>query len=264
MTNPFGNLNTQGMEAAKDVLGGGFEPLPSGVYNGKVKAAYAGKSDSGAQSMTIVLALENGREYRETIYVTSGTAKGGKNTYVDKEGKTQGLPGFITVNDLAMMTTGKELNDQTFEQKVQKIWDKDAKQELPQNVLMAVDMLDRDVCVAILETIEPKQVKGNAPGEYVDDPNGGTRSVNSIAKVFHPVSGHTVSELTHDMTKHGLSAKDVIEQHKGTFRDEWAAKNDGKPKVKRSNAAAGTAGVPGQKPAQAGAQGGAPKKSLFE
>ena len=66
----FGNLKADGLEETQDRLGG-YSPFDTDIYTGKIKMAYADKSDSGAQNVNLVVDI-NGKEYRETVYITIG------------------------------------------------------------------------------------------------------------------------------------------------------------------------------------------------
>lgn len=229
-SNPFASITTQGLEDAKDVLGGNFGAVDSGVYPTIVKLAYAGKSSGGADSMTFAFEIDvNGqkREYREVVYVTS---KLGKNSY-ERDGKQFPLPGFTHANDIALVITGHELNALNFESKIVKIYDYDQKAEVQTSVMMAVDLIGKPVTLAILRETVNKQVK-NANGNYVDVVPPQTRDQNVIDKVFHAESGRTVSEI-------------VRKLEKGEFLEPWKAKNTGVTRDKTTKKA-GTAGMPGQ------------------
>lgn len=248
MSNLFGNIGAEGLEQAKDTLGGGFGAIDSDVYNGTIKAAYAGESSGGARSLTFVVGIEvNGqpRDYREVVYVTSGKAKGQK-PYYEKDGKKSPLPGFTTANDICLMSTGKALELQPFEEKVIKLYDYDAKAEVPTKVQMAVDLIGRPITLAILRERHVKQVKvGN---DYVDADDGSTVDKNTIDKAFHTDTGLSVSEHARGLDK-------------GEFIDLWRDKNKGQVKD-RTEGKAGKTGAPGQAAAAGGAP--APKgKSLF-
>lgn len=238
---PFGSLNTQDLEQAGDVLSGNFGPIDSGVYDGVVLTAYAGKSDGGAHNMTFEVELDvNGKkhQYRETIYVTN---KKGEPFY-EKDNKKNPLPGFTTANDIALLTTGQELNAQDFEEKVVKIYDYDQRTQVPTKVQMAVDIVGKPITLAIVRRIVDKQAKDNN-GNYV--PTGETREENVIDKVFHAESGRTVSEV-------------VRKLETGEFKQQWADKNTGVTQ-NRAKGAAGKPGVPGQaSPAPAAAAASKP------
>lgn len=234
--NPFQNLSNDGLEAASDRLGGNFGTIDTDVYTGTIKAAYAGKSQGGAHSITAVLDITVGgqkREYKETIYVTN---RQGENFYPDKTdaNKKQPLPGFTTANDLALLSTGLGLNQQEFEERVINVYDPAQSKEVPTKVQMAVSMVGKPISVAIIRETKLKQVKDNN-GNYVDNTNGETRDENRIDKVFHAESGRTVSEVTRKLEK-------------GEFIEQWREKNKGvtrdKTKGKAGEVKQGMPGMP--------------------
>lgn len=249
----FSNLDTAGTEAVEDRLGSDYSAIKAGIYTGKVKQFYAGEASSGARSVTLILAGGDfgDREYRETIYVTSGKAKGGKNTY-EKDGKTYQLPGFIVANHLSQCTVGCELKDLAFEDKMVNIYDSELKKEVPKSVPVAVDMIGMEVSVAILNVLENKTEKQGEAYVAIAD----TRETNNIDKVFN---------TEHRMTVHEAQAKAKDPETVAEFWDKWAEKNTGKQRDKTSKnvgAATGKSGAPtsGGAPASGTA---APRSSLF-
>lgn len=239
-SNPFGNLNTDGLEAARDVLGGGGV-LESDIYDGVIKMAYAGKSQSGANFLSVQIQC-GPSEYRETMYVTN---KQGENYYT-KDGKKIPLPGFTTANDLALLSTGLSLSDQDFEERVVPLYDFDAKAELPKKVMVATGMLGKTISIAVLKQIEDKTKKNESTGEY--EPTGETRETNVIDKVFHNESGKTLSEF--------IAKKDP------EFAGKWRDKNKGKTRD-RAKGLAGKTGAPGQRQNAASTAPAGKGKSLF-
>lgn len=235
--NPFGDLGTEGLEQARDSLGGGGV-IDSDVYDGTIKLAYAGAAQSGARFLAVHIDI-NGRDYRETVYVTS---KDGKN-YWERDGKKNPLPGFTTANDLALMSTGVGLADQDIEEKVVNLYDFDLKKEIPTKVQALVSMMGKPITVAILKQIEDKNKKNETTNLY--EPTGETREVNVIDKVFHTASGKTVSEF--------------VGKVEAEFKGKWVEKNKGTVKNK-AKGAAGNSGAPG---ASSGSAKAAPSKSLF-
>jgi hypothetical protein len=225
----FGNLSTEGLEAAGDYLGGGGGLLETGVYSGTVKLAYAGKSQSSESQSVTVLIDVNGLEFRETFWITN---RNGENCYADKKDpkKKHPLPGFAMVDDLALVTTGYGLTDQNIEEKVVKLYDYETKRDLPQNVPVLVDMLNKEVLFAVVRQTVDKQKKNDA-GIYVN--TGETRDENVAEKFFHAESRRTVSEIRN-------SVKEPI------FIEKWAEKNNGKSRNK-SKGAEGNIGAPGAK-----------------
>ena len=237
----FNTMTTDGMEQQEDRLGG-FSVKESGIYTGKIKAAYAGKSKGGAISVSIIVDL-SGSEYRETIYITN---KKGENFFTSPDNKKVPLPGFSVINDICLMTSGEPLSAQETEEKVINLYDYDAKKELPTKVDMLTGLIGHEISLGILKTIEDKNVD-DGTGKWVA--SGETREVNSTNKVFH-----TETKMT--------SAEALNGAEEAKFWDSWAEKNTGKTINKAKGAAAGgTGGKPVQRPTAG--SGAAPAKSLF-
>ena len=245
----FGNLKSDGLEQTQDRLGGGYQPKETDIYTGKIKALYAGKSAGGAQSVSLILSLADGSEYRETFWITN---KKGENFFLNKDDKTKKvpLPGFTIVDDLCLVTTGKPLAEQDTEEKTIKLYDSEAKKELPKAVPMLVEALGLEVSLGIAKVLENKSEKVGE--EYVATAE--TRELNATDKVFHTETRMTVVE-----------AREGAESAK--FWDSWLERNKGNIRDKRTikDGQAGTAGAPKSAgtSAAAPAAGGAPRKSLF-
>ena len=242
----FKNLTHAGLEETQDRTGGGFGAVEAGLYTGTIKLAYAGKSSGGAHNITLVVALENGREYTETIYITN---KAGDNFYV-KGDKKFPLPGFTTMDDICLVTSGKGLAEQDTEEKVVKIYDFDAGAELPKSVQALTDIMGQQVTLGILKTLTTKMQKdGN--GAYTI-PTDETREENSTDKVFHSASMMTTVEARQGKTV-------------GEFHTVWDEKNTGKTRDKTYKGNPGQAGstVKAGMPPMAGAAQSAKKPSLF-
>jgi hypothetical protein len=150
------------------------------------------------------------------------------------------------------MTTDKPLDEQAEEEKVVKIYDYEAKKDLPKSVPVLVDLIGKRIVLGIKKTKEDKSKK-DASGNY--QPTGETRDANNIDKVFHDPSLITVAEAT--------AAAEKNEAPVANFHKSWVDRNQGTVKDNTSTAA-GAAGKPG-KPGTAPAAGGdaAPRKSLF-
>lgn len=237
----FNNLTDAGLEKAEDRLGGGFSVRDTDIYTFKIKAAYAGKSAGGAMNVSLICEDSQG-EYRETIYITN---KKGENFFV-KDGKKIPLPGFTIINDLCLIATNEPLSSQETEEKVIKLYDFEAKKEVPTAVPMIMSLVDAEVSFAIQKIIEDKNAKDDS-GEYV--PTGETREVNNIVKVFHTETKMTIVE-----------AMNGAEEAK--FWDAWVEKNQGKVYDKSTKDAKAQGGKPAPRPTQGGAkEGGRP--SLF-
>jgi hypothetical protein len=233
----FGNLTTNGLEETQDRLGGGFRPLESGAYTGKIKLAYAGKAaSSNAQSVTIVLAHAGG-EYRETFWITN---KEGKN-YYERDGKKNALPGFSIVDDLCVVTTNKGLAQQGAEDKVVNLYDFDQKKEVPTSVPMLVELIGKEVTFGIRKELRNKQAKdGN--GVYQDTAE--EREENVTDKIFHYPSNLTVVEA-----KKGIQTP--------TFYGAWVERNKEQTRDRRTI----KDGAGGSQNGRAGRPMGAPPKA---
>lgn len=256
----FGNLKekTQNVEETRDSLGGGFSAKETDIYTGVLKVAYVDKADSGADYMQIIIEDTKNSdgvpagEYREQAYFTSGKDKGNKPTY-EKNGKEYYLPGFTVVNDLLLMTTGAEIFEANFEEKVVKVYDFDAKAEVPKSVMVAIDAIGQPVTFALQKATEIKQKKeGNT---YVDTDE--TRDVNSIEKIFHNELLVTVVEAR-EAEKKGVE----VTRELAVFHDAWLDKNKGVTYDKTKGKGNGKGGVPPKPGASAGSTPAA-GKSLF-
>jgi hypothetical protein len=211
----FGKLTSEGLEKSQDRLGG-FSPLDSGVYIAKIKALYAGQSAGGAMSITLLAELQNGKEYRETVYVTN---KEGKNFFLNKDDRTKKvpLPGFTVADDLCLIATGKPLAEQDTEEKVINVYDYETKKELPKSVPMIVEAIGQEVSLGIIKQVVNKNVKQGT--EYVATAE--TREENFIDKVFHPTLKLSVAEARNG-------------QDEPKFQEAWIARNKDQIRDKRT------------------------------
>lgn len=216
----LGGLNKDdNIERSADSVG--FSALESDVYEGTIKQAYGTESDSGAKAIALEIDL-NGRTYKETIYFTSGKEKGQKPYYETKQGKKVFLPGYQTLDDLCAVTTEQYLASQETEEKKVKVYNKDAKKELPTDVEVLVDLIGKKVKLGIVQTIENKWSNGVQTSE--------TTQKNSIDKVFNE-DGFTLNEL-------------LAEADEPEFINTWLDKNKGVTKDK-SKAVASSSGSEG-------------------
>jgi len=223
---------------------GGAGLLDSDAYLLDIKLAYITTADSGAVALNIRATTEDGKEVRQQFYMTSGTAKGCKNYYEDKNGEKKYLPGFLTANALALLTTGKEISEQDTEEKVVSLWSSAAKAEVPTKVPMLMDMLGKQVIAGIIKQTVDKTTK-DATGAYV--PTGETKEENEIDKLFQASTRRTTAEIRAGVQE-------------GAFIDSWIAKWKGKVKnkAKGGDGSGAKAGAP--KPATTAAK---PTSSLF-
>lgn len=239
--NIFGKLTNDGLEQSTDRLGG-FQPLETDIYTGMIKNAYAGKSIGGAQNITFIVDID-GREYRETIYITD---KEGKNYFFNKNDKTKKvpLPGFTVADDICLIATGDPLAQQTAEEKIVNIFDFEKKADVPTSAQVLTSLLNKKVSLGIVKrTVNKQEKKGD---EYVAVAE--TRDENYIEKVFHPELKLTVAEARNG-------------QEEAKFWTAWKERNAGQTRDKRTikDGQAGSAAAPKSAPAQ----GQPARKSLF-
>lgn len=245
--NMLTNLKTDNsIEQETDSVGGGFTVLDSALYDFTVKLAYLGQAASKAMSLNLVLATDDGKELRQTLWMTSGEAKGCKN-YYEKDGKKHYLPGFNMANALCLLTVGKEISDLDTEDKVIKLYNPTEGKEMPTQVPMLTDLLEQQITAGIIKQIVDKNVKNEASGQY--EPSGETREENEVDKFFRHKDGFTVTEIR-------------AQAPEAEFKATWEGKWTGEVKNKAKGKAAGgsTAGMPNA----AASSAGKPTTSLFQ
>jgi hypothetical protein len=209
----------------KDSVGGNAA-LESGVYPATITLAYVTKSAGGATGLVIQAKTDSGRDIKQTLWMTSGTAKGAKNFY-EKDGVKNYLPGFIAASSLTLLTVGKEISAMDTETKVVNVYSKEAKAEVPTKVEMLTDLLGKAIIIGLIKQTVDKTAKGEG-GAYL--PTGETREENEIDKFFRASDKMTTAEIR-------ASASEPA------FYTTWATKWNGNTRDKASKAT-GTAGVP--------------------
>lgn len=248
----FGNLKSDGLEEAQDRLGG-FSRLETDAYKGVIKVAYAGKSPGGAQNVTLVVSID-GKDYNETIYVTN---KKGENWFLNKDdnSKKVPLPGFTTLNNICLVTTGAELADQPTEDKIVNVYDPDQKKEMPKSVPVLVDLLGKEVILGIVKQLEDKSEKQGDKYVPITGPGRETNFIDVVAEAESRATVYEAQKATKNQT--ALEA---------TFLDAWVAKNKGVTRDRREHIGEATqSGKPGrQNNSSAPVQGQqTERKSLF-
>lgn len=229
----------------KDSVGSGG-PLESGIYKTSVALAYITKSAGGAMGLVLNLKTDAGKEIRQTLWMTSGTAKGCKN-YYEKDGQKSYLPGFNHANSLALLTVGKEISQLETETKVVNVYSAEAKSEVPTKVEMLMDLLNQEIIVGLIKQTVDKTKKNEATGIY--EATGETRDENEIDKLFRAKDRMTTAEIR-------------AQAETATFIDTWDAKFSGTVKNK-AKGASGTAGAPKAGGAAATPAAKKPTTSLF-
>lgn len=233
----------------RDSVGGGG-PLDSNAYKFNIALAYVVKAASDALGLFVSLKGDDGRELRQTFWMTSGKEKGCKN-YYEKDGEKHYLPGYLLANSLALLTVGKEIGELDTEQKVVNVYNKEAKAETPTKVDMVMDLVGKDIVAGVIKQIVDKTKKNDATGQY--EPTGETREENEVDKFFRARDNMTTAEIR-------------AQAEAAAFYDTWVKKWAGNVKNRASKAGSnGTAGAPrAAAGAPAAAQGTKkPTQSLF-
>jgi len=226
------------IEEEKDTLGGGGFVWDTGVYDVVIDSVYMDQSSGGAYNLNFVFKTADGRTLNQTLYVTSGAAKGTRN-YYEKDGKKKYLPGFTAANEIAIVATGKELSQLDIEDKIVEIYDYELKKKVPTTKPVFMELIGKTFKVGVQKVKEYKNVKNNA-GEYV--PSSDIKEYNEVAKSF-TTDGLTAIEL-----KAGSTEPDFI--------NKWSERNTAdfvKDKTKGVTPTAGGAGTAGMPTAATGA-----------
>jgi len=172
-----------------DTLGGFTKD--TGLYPATVDMAYLGKSKGGAMSLNLHLKLVSDKTIvRQTLWVTSGDAKGNKNYYINQNGKKFLLPGMVLADQIARITANKAMSELSTEEKTIKLWDRDAQAEKPTKADVITAMIGKPILIALLKIRENKKTSDGS-GNYV--PTKSERVYNDVAKVFYP-DGYSVTE----------------------------------------------------------------------
>lgn len=234
MANVFAGKKIAKETIDEDYVGSGGV-FDTDIYQAKIKTAYIGKAQaSEARNITLLLDI-GGRELRSQTWVSN---KNGDVTYKDKQtGEMKNLPGYNQMNSVALLIAGKNLGDLDTEEMVVKIYDFDAKKELPQSVTCFTELHGETINVAVQRQTVDKTKKNDSTGDY--DPTGETRDQNEIVKFFAADKLVTISEVAEFIKSLGESFDDVVDnghllkairkvpEEAGQYADKWLTRNKG-------------------------------------
>lgn len=176
------------------IVGGGYEKVDhTGLYDMKVVYAFLKTAASGAMALECHFKTAGGANFRQTFWMTKGTAKGGGNTYIDKQGKPQYLPGFTNANNLALLTVGKKIGELETEEKVVKLYDYTQAKEVPTTVQMFSDLINQPIKAGVVKQIVDKNVLDPMTRSYI--PSGESREEYEVDKFFRASDNKTVAEI---------------------------------------------------------------------
>lgn len=186
----------------------GRQVLNTGVYEAVIKTAYQHESRSGAKAIAYIFDVD-GTEFEETIYFTTSKAKGNK-TYYESNNKKHFLAGYTTNNDIAQLTTGKEMSSFTSDTKILEIWNSETKKKEKTKVNVIPELTGKAIKLGIFKELS----------EYNDK----TYTKNVINKVFSAKHDKTVAEC-----RAKKESAEFINQWKEKYPKEYVSdKTEGK------------------------------------
>ena len=189
--------------AARDTVGG-FTPMPSDIHTMDIEFAFVEESATTG-SIAVTLMLANADHSLKSIqYIVSRKDKGNTNTYTNKDGDVFHLPGFVVVNDITLLTTGKELSELETAKKQVMLFSWDEQKEVSMEKEVITELTGKRIAIGTILKLEDNY---NNPTKQ--------RSIPEIDKVFEADTLLTVTE------------KDSGEA-KGIFHNNWLKTNKGK------------------------------------
>jgi len=252
MSNIFAGKKQATDKVEDDFLGGGGV-METDLYVAIIKTAFIGKAASSeARNVTLLLDI-GGKETRSQIWVSN---RAGDVTYKDKKsGIEKNLPGFNQMNSLCMLVTGQEMGDMDVEELTVKLYDYEAKKELPQAVDCFIELHGESIMIALQRQTVDKTEKNDSTGVY--EPTGETRDQNEIVKFFSMDSVATISEVSEFIKSLGGSFDEVVsdgdllkaiakmEENDSGYAIKWLDKNKGQTYDKSTKEKAEGKGFPG-------------------
>jgi len=188
-------------EESGDVLpSAGFGPLDTGLYKMGITLAYLSESKNGAHGLNLHLknADGSGPVVRQTLWMTSGKAKGTRNSYVDDNGVKHKLPGMEQADNLHALLTGDMMISADHSEKTVKLWNPATSKEENTEVTIINGLMNQPVLVGLHKNRDNKMIQNpnKGPGEkpYIPDPSGKDRVYNEINKFFDADTGLTYAE----------------------------------------------------------------------
>jgi len=230
----FENLKTDNtIKSDADIIGG-YSVLDTNCYDFTIELAYVDTSRGGAMSFNLHLKDTMGNTLRNTQWMTSGTAKGGNNFYIDKQsGEKRYLPGFTQANNICLLACGKEISDLSTDDKVINLYDFKQRKEVPVTKQVITSLLNEQITVGVIRQTVDKTANTGTPEQPVYAPTGEVRDENEIDKCFRTSDGLTVNEVKAEATE-------------ATFKQKWLDKNKGitRNKAKGASPVGAVTGVP--------------------
>jgi len=179
------------VEVEEETLASGGLVKDTGAYDFIVEMAYGGVSKGGAYFIDVKLKTENGQRMNVKEYITSGTEKGVRPYYIDKDGKQKALPGYSKMNALDILLTGNTAQYPATETKTIPLYNYDAEKDVPTQVEVVTGWIGKPITGLVRCAREFKRAQ-NEKKQWVD-----TTETKEVAEVIHfvdSVTGQTRSE----------------------------------------------------------------------
>lgn len=225
--------------------------IDSNYYPAIIEYAYLTESQNGAIGVvTSVKVKVNGNEVTkgETLWITN---RNKENFYKDKDGKKVVMPSFQTLTDIFGLITNNPIEgiEDDLEERVIKVYDFEAKAEIPTQVNMITSLVGAPIGVLIQKVLRNKTAK-QLDGSYADTAE--FYETNQFAKFVDIETGLTLTEA-------------IAGQTEPTFKTAWLKQNEGVTRDLRTIKEAGTtpATTSSTSTATNPTAGTTPKKSLF-
>jgi len=276
MSNRFKNADVAVDDKVETDFVAGASLLDTDIYPATIKAAYEVPSASSQAIMIHYILVINSKEYRFSNCIISGKGVPTYGTGKDKKN----LPGFTQLNSLTMLALGTEVGDTEVEELTLKLYDYDAKAEVPKAVNCYSDLHGVEVLVAIQKQTVDKTKKDDSTGKY--EPTGETRDENEIVKFFPASAAVTISEVAQKIKSLGGTLDEVLaedqmgdavaamipddfegEMFLGTYAEKWLDNNKGQVYNRAKGAGKAGSGKSFGKKASDSDGEDKPKKKLF-
>ncbi len=233
MAGLFAGLDANGtVEVEEEKLGGSGPVSDTGVYDFVVEMAYGGVSAGGAYFIDVKLKTEAGQYMTVKEYITSGTEKGVRPYYIDKEGKQKALPGYSKMNALDILLTGNEAQYPATETKTIPLYNYDAEKDVPTQVEVVTGWIGKPITGLVRAVREFKRVQ-NEKKQWVE-----STETKDSAEVIHFVDSVTGQTRSEKMTGKDATVKPQFETKYDS--DYVMDKTKGKGKAPAKGGAAAT------------------------
>jgi len=208
------------VEVQEDKVGGYAKFETTGAYSVVIEKAYAGVSSGGAYSVNLTLKREDGAKLNVTEWISSGSAKGCKNYYIDKNGKKQYLPGYNKIKNLDAILGFDRAYPKTEKGNVM-LWDRDLSKEIPQEKDIITQWLGKEIDILVIKKLEDKYNDTTKSREvfdvehFLDSKTGKTR--NEIVAGTSGFKDKWLAKYTQDFVKDiRVDSKNVVDNSANT------------------------------------------------